>query len=357
MQAPHTDDDVPRAAGGAAARLPAIEWPTVALLVACYACWLVLTAAYGDLPLWLLAPGVAVTLAFHSSLQHELVHGHPTRSKSVNCALGIAPLSLWIPYERYRVLHLKHHVNDRLTDPFDDPESNYLTPEAWRALPAFKRGMRLLQQTLAGRTLIGSWWRVGTFLRREVRALLADEPGVRAAWALHVACVLPVGVWVVAYCGIPLWLYFVAMVVPGNALLLIRSFAEHRARGDRHERTATVENSWVLGPLFLFNNLHSLHHDEPALPWYRYNARYRLVRNRLLAQSGDHVYSTYFDVARRYLFRPHDRVEHPTGRVPPRFNSVIDSRRQGVAGGMRGTVPLERAGVIARVDSGESVGQ
>jgi hypothetical protein len=29
------------------------------------------------------------------------------------------------------------------------------------------------------------------------------------------------------------------------------------------------------------------------------------------------VYVTYFDVARRYLFRPHDVLLHPTGRVPP----------------------------------------
>ena len=37
-------------------------------------------------------------------------------------------------------------------------------------------------------------------------------------------------------------------------------------------RTAIVEGSWFFGPLFLFNNLHSLHHAEPLMPWYRYNA-------------------------------------------------------------------------------------
>ncbi len=92
------------------------------------------------------------------------------------------------------------------------------------------------------------------------------------------------------------------MVIPGNGILLIRSFAEHRARANVHERTTTVEGSWVLGPLFLFNNLHSLHHAEPLLPWYRYNARYRVRRERLLAENGGLVYSTYFDVARRFLF-------------------------------------------------------
>ncbi len=108
------------------------------------------------------------------------------------------------------------------------------------------------------------------------------------------------------------------MVIPGNAILLIRSFAEHRARANMHERTAIVEGSWLLGPLFLFNNLHSLHHEEPALPWYRYNARYKVARDRLLAENGGLVYSTYFDVARRFLFRMHDQPQHPLGRAPSR---------------------------------------
>ncbi len=102
-------------------------------------------------------------------------------------------------------------------------------------------------------------------------------------------------------CGIPLWFYVVAMVVPGNAILLIRSFAEHRALADAQERTAIVENSWVLGPLFLFNNLHSLHHEEPLLPWYRYNARYRLTRDRLIAAERR---ARVFDLLRRRAALP-----------------------------------------------------
>ena len=86
---------------------------------------------------------------------------------------------------------------------------------------------------------------------------------MRAAWITHLILCVPVVYWVTVVCGIPLWLYVVAMVVPGNGILLIRSFAEHRARADVHERTAIVEGSWLLGPLFLFNNLHSLHHEEP----------------------------------------------------------------------------------------------
>ena len=78
--------------------------------------------------------GVALLLTFHSSLQHEILHGHPTRSAAVNRLFGILPLSLWIPYDRYRRPHLVHHVNDRLTDPLDDPESNYWTAGGLGAL-------------------------------------------------------------------------------------------------------------------------------------------------------------------------------------------------------------------------------
>ena len=40
----------------------------------------------------------------------------------------MVPLTLWLPYERYRHTHHVHHIDARLTDPLDDPESFY-----WRA--------------------------------------------------------------------------------------------------------------------------------------------------------------------------------------------------------------------------------
>jgi fatty acid desaturase len=315
MSAPPNELESPRSE---VADLPAIEWPTVALIVLAYGGWFTLTQAYGEWPTWIVVPAVAVLLTFHSSLQHEILHGHPTRSATVNRLFGIVPLSLWIPYDRFRALHLVHHINDRLTDPIDDPETNYVTPEAWQRRSRFSRWIFQLQLTLAGRMLIGSWWRMGWFLSSEARAFARDEPGVRAAWIAHLVLCVPVIYWVTFNCGIPLWLYVVGMVIPGNAILLIRSFAEHRARAATHERTAIVEHSWLLGPLFLFNNLHSLHHEEPLLPWYQYHARYKVARDRLLAENGGLVYATYFDVARRFLFRMHDQPQHPLGRAPSR---------------------------------------
>jgi fatty acid desaturase len=298
--------------------VPAIEWPTVVLIFCGYSAWLFVTSRYGDWPLWVVVPGVALLLTFHSSLQHEILHGHPTRSPALNRLFGIVPLSLWIPYERYRRLHLLHHVNDRLTDPLDDPESNYWTATDWDALGPLQRRLVEWQATLAGRVVIGPWWRISRFLAHEAQAAWRNEPGVRSAWLSHLVWCVPVVYWVTVVCGIPFWLYVVAMVMPGNGILLIRSFAEHRALPGVRERTAIVEGSWLLGPLFLFNNLHALHHEEPLLPWYRYHARYRAVRELLLHENDGLLYRTYFDLARRYLFWRHDQLLHPSGRAPAR---------------------------------------
>ncbi|HEY6484243.1 MAG TPA: fatty acid desaturase [Steroidobacteraceae bacterium] len=297
-------------------RRPAVEMPTLLLIFATFGGWLTITLAYAHWPLAIVAPLAAVLITLHSSLQHEIVHGHPTRWKRINRLFAMVPLSLWMPYERYRQTHHAHHINARLTDPIDDPESFYWMPEEWSGLNPLFRFVMQIERTLAGRVLVGSFWRIGVFFYGELRALIRDEPGVRAIWLEHLAWCVPVLLWIEVVCGIPLWIYAVLMVIPANGIQLIRSFAEHRARPDVPERIAIVEDSWILGPLFLFNNLHSLHHESPAIPWYQCNARYQAERARLLAENGGLVYRTYFDVARRFLFWTHDVPQHPMGRIP-----------------------------------------
>jgi fatty acid desaturase len=295
----------------------AVEIPTLLLVLATYAGWLAITYAYRYWPLLIVAPVAAVLITLHGSLQHEIVHGHPTRWSGVNRLLAIVPLSLWLPFERYRKSHLAHHIDERLTDPLDDPESYYWTRQDWARLKPLARAIVRVQQTLAGRVTVGAFWAIGRFLHAEWRAVLGNEKGVRAVWLEHLLWGVAVMVWVKIVCGIPLWLYVLTMAIPGTSITLIRSFAEHRARPPVRYRTAIVEGSWILGPLFLFNNLHALHHEAPGIPWYEYPARYRRIRERLIAENGALVYRTYFDVARRFLFRPHDAPLHPTDRVPP----------------------------------------
>ena len=303
--------------------IAAVELPTLLLALGVYGAWLGMTYAYGHWPLAVVAPILVLVITLHSSLQHEIIHGHPTRRPGLNRALGMVPLSLWLPFPQYRAEHLRHHEDDRLTDPLDDPESYYWTVENLQRIGAAGRAMLRLQQTLAGRVLLGCFCRPAMSLWAQGRSIVRNDPGVRAMWAEHALWCLPLLAWLKLVCGMPLWLYVWVMVVPANGVLLIRSFAEHRALHEPRRRVAIVEGSWLLGPLFLFNNLHALHHESPMIPWYRYNRRYREQRERLIAENGGLVDVTYFDVARRFLFKAHDTLLHPTGRVPAASTSVL----------------------------------
>lgn len=294
----------------------AIEWPTLTLAIGIYGGWLALTAAASVLPLWLVAPPLALLITWHGSLQHEILHGHPTRWRAVNRVFGMVPLALWLPYERYKQTHLAHHVDDRLTDPLDDPESYYWTEADWRGLGTIGRALVRAQSTLLGRMVIGPFWSVGRFWVDEARRVIAGAPGARRIWAEHLVWCVPVVLWLAFVAGLPLWLYALAIVYPGTAVLLIRSFAEHKAADEAKERIAVIENAPVLGTLFLYNNLHALHHENPTIPWYRYHAVYREHRDRLIAENGGLLYDGYLDVARRFLLTSHDHPRHPTDRVP-----------------------------------------
>ncbi len=311
---PTADCSAPSA--DATAACPLVEIPTLLVALLAYGGWLAITFAYGRWPLWVVAPVGALLVTLQGSLQHEIVHGHPTRWSGLNRLLASVPLSLWLPFERYRSSHLVHHHDERLTDPLDDPESWYWTRDAWAQLSPLTRGLVRVTQTLAGRVTVGAFWAIGCFLRSEWRAIVTNEKGVRAAWLAHLLWCIPVVLWVKLVCGMPLWLYVLTMAIPGTSLTLLRSFAEHRARPQFRDRIALVEGAWLLGPLYLFNNLHALHHEAPWIPWYQYPARYRLHRERLIAENGGLVYRSYFDVAARFLFRPHDSPLHPTDRVP-----------------------------------------
>ncbi|TFF17204.1 fatty acid desaturase [Jiella endophytica] len=299
-------------------RPQAIEWPTLILAAAIYGGWGLLTYFHAAIPLLALIPAAAWTIAWHGSLQHEIIHGHPTRWRALNRALGFVPLSLWVPFARYRMLHLSHHRDERLTDPLDDPESYYWTDADWARLSPIGRGLVEAQTCLAGRLVIGPAWSIARFLTTELRAIRAGDRVVRAIWLRHLLGVAAILAWLSLVCGFSPLAYLLIFVYPGTALQLVRSFAEHKAEGAVEKRTAVVEGSPVLGLLFLNNNLHAAHHAHPTLPWYRLPAWYRANRAALLEDNGGLRYEGYGDVFRRFLLAPHDRPAHPLGRAPER---------------------------------------
>jgi fatty acid desaturase len=299
-------------------RLPRLEFPTLLLITIVYIAWLGLTLLHDRIPLWLWLPAAAWTAAWWGSMQHEILHGHPTRSRAVNTALGMPPFWLWLPFERYRDSHLVHHRDERLTDPLDDPESRYWTPSGYRDLGRFGQVLVRMQTTLAGRLSIGPLWSIARFWAEEVRHVAAGDRAIAAVWLRHAVGVALVLGWAVGVCGLPLWQYLLGFVYLGTSLSLVRSFAEHKARDHVEQRTAIVERSPILGLLFLHNNLHVVHHRWPTLPWYRIPQVYAENRAAVLASNGGLVYDGYKDLFRRFFLKPHDAPVHPTGRAPAR---------------------------------------
>lgn len=293
-----------------------IEWPTVALAAGIYGGWFALTYWHAALPWWVVMPLGAWLVAWHGSLQHEILHGHPTRSRVVNRALASIPISLWLPYESYRVSHLLHHADERLTDPLDDPESRYVTPADWATLGPLGRWFLRAQKTLLGRLTIGPAWTVGHFLSAEMRGVVAGDPVARRSWAEHAPAAVLLLVWLVFVCEMNLLFYVFGVLYPAAALMLLRSFAEHKAAHGVTERTAIVENSAVLGLLYLYNNLHAAHHERPTMPWYAIPAWYAENRERLVAENGGMVYDGYGEIVRRFLVSAHDAVAHPLEQTP-----------------------------------------
>jgi fatty acid desaturase len=305
--------DAPRGSGAEMrTRREGVEWPTLGLLVAIYAAWgMALTWLWPIIP-WLAVPLAAWAIAQHSSLQHEAIHGHPFADARWNEALVFPALALVIPYRRFRDSHLAHHRDADLTDPYDDPESNYLDPAVWDGLPRWLRLMLRANNTLAGRMAIGPLVGQAAFLRAEWRAVRGGDRAARRAWAWHVpaAAAVITAVWAAPMPG---WAYALA-AYGGLSLLKIRTFLEHQAHERARGRTVIIEDRGPLALLFLNNNLHVVHHMHPRVPWYRLPKVYGDNPGRYLGVNGGYRYRSYAEVFRRHLLRAKDPVAHPLMR-------------------------------------------
>jgi fatty acid desaturase len=288
-----------------------VEWPTLALAALIYGGWVGLTLFWRVVPLRLVIPLGAWIVAWQGSLQHEVMHGHPTRNKRINDIIGWLPISLWLPYPVYKPSHLAHHRDERLTDPLDDPESFYVTAAAWDRYPAWLRLLLEFNQTLLGRILVGPAFMIGFFLADEWQRVRANQCGRRRIWAWHLVSIAALVAYLTLVCGMPLPLYFIGFVYLGGALTRIRSFAEHRFAEKHEERTAIVEHGGVFGVLYLNNHLHVLHHLRPGIAWYDLPALYRAHRETLIERNGGLVYKNYGELFRRFFLVPHDKLLHP----------------------------------------------
>ncbi|WP_238542379.1 fatty acid desaturase [Sphingomonas sp. PAMC 26621] len=284
----------------------AVELPTLLVATAIYAGWLLATFWHAAIPDPLLLVIGTWLIAWHGSLQHETIHGHPTRLRWINTAIGFAPLAVWLPYALYRRSHVAHHRSESITDPRHDPESRYIARPSALALLVARA-----QAPLLGRLVLGPLLLVAALAVEECRRVRHAPGAVVRDWVPHLVAVAVILAWL-AWTQFALGRYLLLFVYPGMALTLLRSFVEHRADLAAPGRAATVERGGVLGLLYLNNNLHAAHHDRPELAWYRLPAYHRANRARL-APDARATYAGYGAVVRRFALRRHDVLVHPAG--------------------------------------------
>ena len=286
------------------------EWPTFAAIAACYGVWFGAGIWLYALWPWLAIPMMALAVAFHSSLQHEAIHGHPTRVAWINEWLVGLPIGVFYPYRRYRAMHLQHHNNSRLTDPEKDPESFYHDPAQWARTGRLQRAILSVNNTISGRIILGPGIGRVRFALSDLRRIRAGERDVFFSWSLHAATLVLMLVLVTPRFHMPLWLYVLGPAYGGTALIGLRSFCEHRWHENPHARTIIVERSW-LSLLFLNNNLHVVHHARPRLPWFRLPAVYRAERKMWQGLHGGYVYRGYASILWLYFWRSKEPLAHP----------------------------------------------
>jgi fatty acid desaturase len=287
------------------------EWPTWLVIAAVHGGWFAVAINAQRLGLPVALVLLTVLSCWYMSLQHELLHGHPTRWPFVNMLFGIAPLAVWFPYAVYRDSHLRHHDDAHLTVPGRDPESYYVTPEQWNNAGALLRAAIAARNTFAGRMLIGPWFSIAASWREAAQALATRQWRIAGSWIVHVAALFALAWWLDARCGIPWRAFIFGVGYASLALASVRSFREHRAVHDERERTVINEAAWPWRLLFLNNNYHAVHHDLPGVPWYGLGEIYAQRRHAYRAGNGGFVVQGYGEWFARHAFTKAASPVHP----------------------------------------------
>ncbi|WP_407309011.1 fatty acid desaturase [Pseudomonas sp. nanlin1] len=287
------------------------EWPTWLLLAGFYLAWTAIIF-YGEV----LGEGFTIALlvpllVLWMSIQHELIHGHPTRWPAINKALGFLPFAVWYPYDIYRDTHLAHHNDEVLTVPGQDPESRYVSGTFWLRSPRYMKALLWANKTMGGRLLMGAPLAVITLVGGELAGLFHTKRNAWRMWAAHILSVGIVLALVEQYSAISAIQYLFMVSLPALSIAMLRSFYEHRPATLAQHRTVINESSGLLSWLFLNLNLHLVHHDLPGLPWFHLPKVYRARREQWIARNDGYVIDGYFQLLQKHLVNPVDCPRHP----------------------------------------------
>jgi len=282
-----------------------LELPTWGLIAVIYGGWLATVLHWRGLGPWLGTPLLIGLSAWYMSLQHELIHGHPTRHARFNALFGQLPLAVWYPYALYRDSHLAHHRDEKnLTLPGADPETYYAARESGGWLG---RSLRRFRNTSGGRLLAGpalAWSQTvhAAWRQRDRKTMVT--------WAWHLS-LLAMLLLFLHRAGISPWFYLFAVAYPALSLTMVRSFYEHRAVEAAHGRSVINEAAWPWRLLFLNLNYHLVHHLHPGLPWFHLRQAYLAQREAYQERSDGFVEHGYLPLLWRHRSTPVIADIHP----------------------------------------------
>jgi fatty acid desaturase len=281
------------------------EWRTLLVVFAVYGLTVLTVVRYEVLTPWLAIPMLAVLGAWHLSMQHEVLHGHPFKNQFINDAIGGIPVTLWIPYLAFKKDHHEHHLSD-LTNPALDNESYYVSQEQWDKAGRIRRAAWTANRTILFRMFVWTIVSTITYVLSVLKRAVRNEKSDRLAVALHIIGVAFV-VYLVSLSSMPLWQFALGTLYGGRILNAIRPFPEHKYQSGVETRTAMIMAGRFMSLLMLNNNLHVAHHDEPGVPWYRYDKLMQRVNAVERARAAGVLYEGgYAEVFRRFSFTPVD---------------------------------------------------
>ena len=283
------------------------DWRTLVIAVLVYGGWLATVFLHKQMPWWATFALLTWFGAWHLSLQHELVHGHPFRNSKLNAALASLSLTMWVPFLSFKRDHISHH-NTTLTHPELDTESYYSMPERWQHSGRFLRSIYWANRTIAFRLTIWSVFSTVQYFFADAWRAIRNVDNARSSWVLHIPGLIAVTYIVNNLAGMSMIEYLIGGVFASHSLNMMRSFAEHKTLGDESTRTAMIDAGRVMSLLMLNNNLHIAHHDEPSAPWYKVPEVAERLNAFERAQKIDALYKGgYGELLRRFTFKPYDQ--------------------------------------------------
>ncbi len=256
-----------------------VAWPTVAMVAAVLALFVgnLWAFAAGVMPLWAAVLVYAVLTYMSYTPLHEAAHGNinggreGTKWLNDLCGYLVAPL-IMVPYSTHRVEHFTHH---RYTNQPDKDPDFVVKGMSGGFLAVILYGLKFLwvQNTF----LFRDYW--ATAPLREKLTYFA-EIGFSIGWRVVVALLVARdGILLLLLLGYLAGAFFTAYWFAYRPHLPYEESARYR------NTNSLLMPAWMkpLEWFWLGQNLHSIHHLFPRVPFYHYHAVHRRIEPALRA--------------------------------------------------------------------------